>query len=947
MSNQEESKKIKESIEKKEPPSNNNNEDNFESQFNIQVIQKNLEIPISNNTMIIKNITKEDLDLIRFLVKSMQRINYLNSSSDTAFQQSTNRNLDNNNNINNSLIINKDTRLSICYTNFLNNNDKKESTINNNANIPNNINNSNNDNQSQVEYNIPKKNKLYRGSLYDLFKSDMFTIHHLINYMDKFSDSAVFDCLVNEIYERFLNQCYFYLPQLCSMLVYKESYSLEQFLTEHCTDRMKFAVKINWLITSFKKGNSVLENKAVKIEIAMVNNKIKKLNGDKTNGELTPLSVIYQKSLSKEIRLNYFNKLCEFYDELTKMCDFLMKTEKEKREKALENYVEKLNINIAKLKNHINNDLKQDINSYFHFGYLLPFDDSDSTYDEETSLIVKILPKYCKCYTSKARVPVKLTFETVKVRELKNWDELIESDQEGLNYTTMLTDNGLLKKQSVIIEYDSIDDFLNKVNPINDKEEKQLLEGDMKTTNNQENKENKCVGVTEGKDRITVIKEKENIEMTMEDGKITEDQFIKELNSLPNYNTNTANTIINAVNCLSLNNDLSKGERKKSSSNKQLKQLIITDELQEINLNQSLNKSKGSSGNNNKNTHNNTHNKSNSKHDNNNSNSNYNSNNEGENQQKKDVVISMYNCKSNAYGLIDKDVDPKFNPFGKPWQNTLDEIKKNSRFRNFQTYQVKSYIYKSNDDLKQEQMMLQLIKRCQEIFDSANLPLKLGVYEILITSEKSGMIEVIPDTCSIDQIKKFLPMYLTLKEFFLKIFGMNYEEAQINFAQSLAAYSVVCYVFQIKDRHNGNILIDNCGHIIHIDFGFVLGINPGNINFESVPFKLTQEYIDILGGVNSEIYEYYVLLIMKGMMELRKYVDNFVAIIQIMKNGCEMPCFIADYFELRIIEFKNRFNTLNNDDYYKYARNLVNDSMNSWRTNKYDSFQKFSNGILY
>ena len=146
---------------------------------------------------------------------------------------------------------------------------------------------------------------------------------------------------------------------------------------------------------------------------------------------------------------------------------------------------------------------------------------------------------------------------------------------------------------------------------------------------------------------------------------------------------------------------------------------------------------------------------------------------------------------------------------------------------------------KANDDLRQELLAMQLIKRFQEIFLEANIPLKLKPYEILITSSTSGLIEFIPNTISLDSLKKKLPPEANLNTFFRNFFKFSFDEAQKNFVESLAAYSLITYIMQIKDRHNRNILIEMNGHIIHIDFGFILGISPGNLNFENAPFKFT------------------------------------------------------------------------------------------------------------
>ena len=180
-----------------------------------------------------------------------------------------------------------------------------------------------------------------------------------------------------------------------------------------------------------------------------------------------------------------------------------------------------------------------------------------------------------------------------------------------------------------------------------------------------------------------------------------------------------------------------------------------------------------------------------------------------------------------------------FNPFIKPWKETEKEIKEKSHFKIFKTLSVISFIAKANDDLRQEVMTMQLIKKYDEIFKSENIPLKLHPYEIIITSNSTGLIEFIPDSISIDGLKR--KTNTDLNTFYRKFFHHHFKEAQNNFVESLAGYSLVTYLLNLKDRHNGNIMIDIKGRIIHIDFGFILGISPGNVGFETAPFKMTKE----------------------------------------------------------------------------------------------------------
>ena len=289
-----------------------------------------------------------------------------------------------------------------------------------------------------------------------------------------------------------------------------------------------------------------------------------------------------------------------------------------------------------------------------------------------------------------------------------------------------------------------------------------------------------------------------------------------------------------------------------------------------------------------------------------------------------------------------------FNPFIKPWKETEKNIKAKSHFKIFDSLSVVSFIAKANDDLRQEVMTMQLIKKYDEIFKNENLLLKLHPYEIIITSESSGLIEFIPDTISFDALKKkLLENNITFTDFFINHFGDDFIESQKNFAESLAAYSLVCYLLAIKDRHNGNILLDKDGCIIHIDFGFILGISPGgNLNFENAPFKLTRDYINLMGGIDSSIFCYFKSLFIKGLFAARKNCDVIVNLIEAMGLGVPMPCFNGRNLKEIINAFKERcFVKYSEVEIVPLVNNLFDRSINSWRTTQYDYFQKLTNNI--
>lgn len=292
--------------------------------------------------------------------------------------------------------------------------------------------------------------------------------------------------------------------------------------------------------------------------------------------------------------------------------------------------------------------------------------------------------------------------------------------------------------------------------------------------------------------------------------------------------------------------------------------------------------------------------------------------------------------------------DPSAAALKEPWHEKVQRIRRMSPYGNLPNWRLIPAIVKTGDDLRQECLAYQLLRQFKNIFEEERVPLWIKPFAVMVTSGGGGLIEPIVNAVSLHQIKKQSKM--SLRDYFINEFGEPTTEefltAQRNFVESCAGYCLVCYIMQVKDRHNNNILVDAEGHIIHIDFGFILSNSPGkNLGFEASPFKLTDELVEVMDGADSDMYNYFKILILQGFVAARKNMDKVLQIVEIMKTGSQLPCFAQGVSTVETMRERFHMN-LTEEQLARHVVKLIDDSVQSLTTRLYDTFQYFTNGIL-
>ena len=750
----------------------------------------------------------------------------------------------------------------------------------------------------------------------------------------------------NNIYIR--NDLEFYIPQLCSFILFGEFELVEEslsFLCKACYSSYFFAHRVVWFLKSMLtvNHNNINFNNKIRNVLHIIQSIYKSDNDKKIlckyhipggdeyinfinnnqngNGGLD-INIFHKygyctsseedyidssinsiKQIDDEdINLSSFLSTINFYDHLSNLCD---------RIRYLSNDEDRQN-ELVKELNKLNNDMPYNI--------YIPF----STSDIRNYMIGKLSIKDSKVFKTKERAPILITAECFRLEEWcfdkklnNNFTDneeinIIDVEKINLNGNLLgkkksfnnkigLSDSSLKKQMDKISYIMAIDIELNKPIFVKRQDEDDDEEEEEEKINNIENNigENGALGeinTSMKKKRKNSENEYKKIELVLQESK----------NELKNELKNENNITKKLVNDLKLspikipNNTTNNKTKSPSTIN------TLDSPLSDL-----------SSPNNN------------------------NNNNYSPNQISEIEKDNFFN--SLSFNSI----------FGESITLQESHLKYQSQYGYLNSYKIFKFLVKSGEDLRQEQFASQLINEFAQIFKIEKVKCYLYPYEIIATGNHAGIIEIIPNAISLDELKqKISSRNYSLKKFYEEYFGINtskYKKAIKNLIRSLAGYSLVCYFLQLKDRHNGNIMIDNEGHLIHIDFGFIFSHAPKG-EFEKAPFKLTDEIMEILGGIESKNFQIFRKLMWDGMIAISKHYKKIMILTEMMfcGYGTDLLCFERGQETLQ--KLKERFcpkDKMKNRDYLELVDNLIEKALGNWRTKWYDKYQYYFQGIFY
>lgn len=247
----------------------------------------------------------------------------------------------------------------------------------------------------------------------------------------------------------------------------------------------------------------------------------------------------------------------------------------------------------------------------------------------------------------------------------------------------------------------------------------------------------------------------------------------------------------------------------------------------------------------------------------------------------------------------------------------------------FKTTEGRRYplLFKVGDDLRQDQLVIQIIILMDRLLQKENLDLKLTPYRILATSSQAGAVQFIPSTSLSAASAKYKSILAYLKEHNPdenEPLGVR-KETMDTYIKSCAGYCVITYLLGVGDRHLENLLLAPDGHFFHADFGFILGRDPKPF---APMMKLCKEMVEGMGGTTSPHYLQFKQYCFTAYTTLRKSANLILNLFSLMVDA-NIPDIRVEP-DKAVLKVKERFHLeMSEEEAIRHFEQLIGDSVNA------------------
>ncbi|KAF2999545.1 Phosphatidylinositol (PI) 3-kinase [Neopestalotiopsis sp. 37M] len=256
-------------------------------------------------------------------------------------------------------------------------------------------------------------------------------------------------------------------------------------------------------------------------------------------------------------------------------------------------------------------------------------------------------------------------------------------------------------------------------------------------------------------------------------------------------------------------------------------------------------------------------------------------------------------------------------------------------------------LFKTGDDLRQDQLVIQIITLMDQLLQKENLDLKLSPYKILATSTSAGASQFVPSQTFAAISSKYgnNPALAYLKQHNpdSRAYQGVRKETLETFIKSCAGYCVITYILGVGDRHLENLLLAPDGHFFHADFGFILGRDPKPF---APALKLSKEMVDAMGGFSppSEHYLQFKQYCFLAFTALRKSSNLILNLFSLMVHA-NIPDIKIEP-DKAVFKVKERFHLdLKEDDALRLLESIMEDSLTGFMPVMIDRLHAFTQAL--